>query len=219
VERALWDILESGEKRLNTYGVLLDRASPTPNEVLEPTLCFSYDFDERAAWEVEHKGWASGFVRLPDGRRAAVNFYDPVVLAQEVEENGVCLGEPGLIVVPSVTIENMQRAIKQLHKEGYFDTLADFLPAPCPCCGYLTLGVYATNPNGCCEFCPVCGWVRNQPQSLDPELAGGVNQVSLKQAQANHRDFGASHRTLLGTVRQPRPDEFPPGKQQGRDAE
>jgi len=176
----------------------------------EPTLSFSYDFDERAAWDIEAKGWARAVVRLPGGRRVAVNFYDPVVVAQELERDEVCVGEPGMIVVPSVTLENMNRAVHQLYGEGYFDSLADLLRVPCPCCGHLTLGAYPTNPAGYCDVCPVCFWVRNSLQSANPELEGGGNRISLTAARANYREFGASEKMFLGNVRPPRPEEMPP---------
>ena len=61
-------------------------------------------------------------------------FYDPVRLTQDLEtvqESGeVCIGEVGLIVLPSVTLENMEKAIQQLYTRGYFDGLPRLAESP-----------------------------------------------------------------------------------------
>ena len=57
-------------------------------------LLFSFEFDERAAYEVEQKGWLEQVsVGLPDGRVISVCFYDPVRLAQELDSE-VKRGKP-----------------------------------------------------------------------------------------------------------------------------
>ncbi len=86
-------------------------------------------FDERTAWEVEQKGFFEhARVRLPDGRIAKVCFWEPVRLAQDLEmdmrHGQVCIGEPGLILIPKVTLENMRAAVKELYRSGYFERLA-----------------------------------------------------------------------------------------------
>ena len=73
------------------------------NELSEPVLTFDDDFDERAAFEVELKGYYSlARVCLPDGARFRVCFYDPVRLSQDLEDEvksgAVCIAEPGLII-------------------------------------------------------------------------------------------------------------------------
>jgi hypothetical protein len=93
-----------------------------------PELIFECEFDERAAEEVELKGFFQhAAVCLPDGRRMKLSFWDPVRLAQDLETdlgNGrTCFAEPGLIVVPRVSVENMRRAVSELYRTGYFDHL------------------------------------------------------------------------------------------------
>jgi hypothetical protein len=97
-----------------------------------PTLSFTHGFDERVAFEAELKGYyANAVVQLPTGKSFKVCFYDPVRLAQDLErgqESGeVCIAEPGLIVVPRVTLHYMERAVARLFKEGYFEYLTPLL--------------------------------------------------------------------------------------------
>lgn len=93
-----------------------------------PKLIFTAEFNERAAFEAEARGyWGHSVVELPEGPRVAVCFYDAVRLSQDLEtvqEAGeVCIAEPGLIVLPKVTRDYMERAVKQLYEQGYFRRL------------------------------------------------------------------------------------------------
>jgi len=78
--------------------------------------------------ESEQRGYfGPAIVELPNNGRVRVCFYDPIRLSQDlktVQESGeVCIAEPGLIVIPSVTLEYMQRAVQQLYRQGYFEAL------------------------------------------------------------------------------------------------
>ena len=93
-----------------------------------PVLFFTCDFDERAAWEVEQKGFFEhASVRLPNGVDIQVSFWDPIRLSQDLETDfgrgEICFAELGLIIVPAVTVDNMKAAIAKLSKEGYFERL------------------------------------------------------------------------------------------------
>jgi hypothetical protein len=95
-----------------------------------PTATFHYpaDFDERAEFEMTSKGYLSGgSVELQDGRRYPVTFYDPMRLAQDVEASGSygipMLAEPGLVVIPEVTREAIERTIPELIELRFFDHL------------------------------------------------------------------------------------------------
>ena len=76
-------------------------------------LEFPAGFDERAVFEHEAKGWLPGVVVTAEGVRFELLFYDPVRLAQDVEEelrHAPFVFESNLVVIPSVTVENMARA-------------------------------------------------------------------------------------------------------------
>lgn len=74
----------------------------------------------------------------------------------------------------------------------------------CPCCGYKIL---SEKQRGSHELCPVCFWEDDGTQFDDPKLNGGANLVSLKQAQQNYIEFGASEKRFLQNVRKPTSDE------------
>jgi Cysteine-rich CPCC len=86
------------------------------------------------------------------------------------------------------------------------------MPAfPCACCGYVTLseGGHATH-----EICSICYWEDDFVQFTDPELAGGANRPSLRQAQACFDRIGACEEQALQHVRRPTPsDRRAPGRQ------
>jgi hypothetical protein len=77
---------------------------------------------------------------------------------------------------------------------------------PCPCCGYLTL---PEAPPGTFFICPVCFWEDDNVQFADPAYSGGANEVSLDEARANFRSFGASSESVREHVRRPEPRERP----------
>jgi hypothetical protein len=57
----------------------------------------------------------------------------------------------------------------------------------------------------------VCFWEDDGQDDYDADVVrGGPNGVlSLTQARANYRQFGACAERFIGDVRQPRPDELP----------
>ena len=79
------------------------------------------------------------------------------------------------------------------------------LPPRCPCCGYKTLP-----DRQALDVCVVCYWedVGQDDHDAD-EVKGGPNgDLSLTQARANYREFGASRREDLEYVRPPKPEEM-----------
>jgi hypothetical protein len=93
-----------------------------------PKLIFKEEFDERLAFDVAQKGWCGiAMVELPEGGRVDVFFYDPTRLAQDLEVDAKAghpyVAEPGLIVIPEVTLPYMEAAVEQLYKQGYFKRL------------------------------------------------------------------------------------------------
>jgi hypothetical protein len=93
-----------------------------------PRLVFKYPFDEATARDAEARGYlAYAAVELNNGKRYPVVFYDPVRLQQDLEveasEGRAFIAEPGMIVVPEVTLARMQDAIERLFQNGFFDSL------------------------------------------------------------------------------------------------
>jgi hypothetical protein len=91
-------------------------------------LVFLHSFDDLAAHEARDRGHLSHVsVEFADGSKYPVIFYDPVRLKQDLEEmtklGHPCLGDPGMIVIPEVTMEYMNAAITILAQEGYFSYL------------------------------------------------------------------------------------------------
>ena len=78
----------------------------------------------------------------------------------------------------------------------------------CACCGCHTL----LNP-GHYDICDVCGWeddpYETQPPRGNPDAISGPNRISLNEARANYKRFGASTERRRERVRAPRPEEQP----------
>lgn len=94
-----------------------------------PRLVFQVPLDDRTAFEIEQKGWCGiAAVELANGQQVPVFFYDPERLVQdlesEIKSGKACIAEPGMIVIPEVTISNMEKAVKQLSQGGYFSCFA-----------------------------------------------------------------------------------------------
>lgn len=93
-----------------------------------PQLIFGTPFDERAQFEARSAGYLSDvLVKLPDGSSYPVVFYDCTRLAQDLEYEAssgrMCVADPGMIVLPEVTLANMQAAVERLTAEGFFKAL------------------------------------------------------------------------------------------------
>lgn len=90
-----------------------------------PTLIFEHGFDERKQAEARARGYQSHvYVQFADGSRYRVVFYDCVRLQQdleyEVSSGTMCVADPGMIVLPEVTLENILKAVQKLARDGYF---------------------------------------------------------------------------------------------------
>jgi hypothetical protein len=99
-----------------------------------PRVILPEGFDERRAFETPLRGYLSDvFVETEEGLRYPVFFVDPVRLAQELEDNVELgqgfLAEPGMIVLPEVNLEAIDRAVKALWREGFFTHLSPLVPA------------------------------------------------------------------------------------------
>ena len=75
----------------------------------------------------------------------------------------------------------------------------------CPCCGYFT----HEESYELFEICEVCSWQYDGVAHDKPDMSGGANKVSLNQAKANFKKFGASELRFKKNVRPPALEEFP----------
>jgi hypothetical protein len=83
------------------------------------------EFDERDEAEMMMKGHLSNVVvRLDDGTRYELHFIDPVRLGRELELDAKAgtpyFAEPGLIVIPEVTLAAVRSTIERLAAGRYF---------------------------------------------------------------------------------------------------
>lgn len=82
-------------------------------------------FDKQAEYEMTLKGYLEGVTVLSkDGTKFPLCFIDPGRVSQEldlsVQRGRQFYAEPGLIVIPVVTMEAIKKAIDKLWKEGFF---------------------------------------------------------------------------------------------------
>ncbi len=86
------------------------------------------DWQEGDDWLISSKGWfCHNFVELENGNRYQVCFFDKGRLVQHLDDNEK-IGqsffiENALIVLSEVTVENMEKAIKEADRQGFFDNL------------------------------------------------------------------------------------------------
>ncbi len=82
-----------------------------------PKLTFKYGWDEKDEEETPMKGYRSdGILENQEGEMYRVYFIDPVRLQQDLEAErelgSPFLAEPGLIILPEVTREAMENAVR-----------------------------------------------------------------------------------------------------------
>lgn len=91
-------------------------------------LHFKHGFDSAQQADAEARGWLGDVIaESHDGRRYPVVFWDAVRLAQDLEAeqqfDRPFIADPGMIVLPLVTMANMQAAVDRLELEHFFDRL------------------------------------------------------------------------------------------------
>lgn len=91
-----------------------------------PELVFKVPFDERTAWEAEARGYFGCAAVRIGSDVFPVCFYDPVRLQQDLEsetqQGRAYLADPGLIVIPEVTLLRMKEEVENLFLEGFFSS-------------------------------------------------------------------------------------------------
>lgn len=86
--------------------------------------------------------------------------------------------------------------------EGIYDEAVGYriTKHPCPCCKNLT---FFEPARGTDYICPVCFWLDDELQFDAPNYEGSANRVSLEEARANYRTFGACSQDMVEHVRKP----------------
>ncbi len=101
--------------------------------MVAPKIIFTHGRNSRDEVEARERGyWGDIVVEVEGGRQFDLTFYDPVRLSQDLERlveiGEPYLAEPGLVVVPEVTIQNIEVAVHRLQLTGYFDRLLSRSP-------------------------------------------------------------------------------------------
>jgi hypothetical protein len=99
-----------------------------PSPVHAFNVVFPEWYDARAEFETPSKGYLPDVeVQLEDGSRYRLYFIDPVRLQQTLEEDAQAgreyFAEPGMVVLPQVTTQAVQKAVPGLMEDGFFQYL------------------------------------------------------------------------------------------------
>ncbi|MEO7735552.1 MAG: hypothetical protein ABIY55_31650 [Kofleriaceae bacterium] len=100
-------------------------------------LIFEDGFTELDAEDARDRGHRSHvYAELDDGALYQLTYYDLTRLAQDLEVD--CglgrrfLTEPGLIIIPEITLANMEAAARALAAEGFFERHVAPVPRSVP---------------------------------------------------------------------------------------
>jgi hypothetical protein len=91
-------------------------------------LVFTDGFGPRDEFETPLRGYRADVVaQLEDDSEYPMSFYDPTrlkqVLEDEIADGSRFFTEVGLVIVPEVTRETMEKAARELCRQGFFDSL------------------------------------------------------------------------------------------------
>jgi hypothetical protein len=91
-----------------------------------PRLVFAHDADERDLAPHGYRG--DVIVEFGDGESFPVYFYEPDAIREELDARirsgfGPFVAEPGLVVLPEITVAAMKSSVLELIEVGYFTHL------------------------------------------------------------------------------------------------
>ena len=96
---------------------------PLRDDADYPRLVFEYDVHERDLAPHGYRG--DVVVELAEGEAFPVYFYEPNAIREELEGRtrsgfGQFVAEPGLVVIPEITLASMKSSVLELIEVGYF---------------------------------------------------------------------------------------------------
>ena len=99
---------------------------PLRNHAEYPRLVFAHDVDERDIAPHGYRG--DVVVELVGGDSFPVYFYEPDAIREELDARrqsgfGQFVAEPGLVVIPEMTLAAMKSSVLELIEVGYFTHL------------------------------------------------------------------------------------------------
>ena len=99
---------------------------PLRDDAEYPRLVFSHDVDDRDMAPHGYRG--DVVVELADSEAFPVYFYEPDAVREELVARGNSgfgqfVAEPGLVVIPEITLANMKSSVLALIEVGYFSHL------------------------------------------------------------------------------------------------
>ena len=99
---------------------------PLRDDADYPRLVFVHDVDERDMAPHGYRG--DVHLQLVDGQSYPVYFYEPDAIREELEARrrsgfGQFMAEPGLVVIPDITLTAMKSSVSELIEVGYFTHL------------------------------------------------------------------------------------------------
>jgi hypothetical protein len=99
---------------------------PLRDDADYPRLVFAHDVDDRDLAPHGYRG--DVVVETADGEAFPVYFYEPCAVREELDGRmrsglGQFVAEPGLVVLPEITLAGMKSSVLELLEVGYFSHL------------------------------------------------------------------------------------------------
>lgn len=99
---------------------------PLQADACYPRLVFANDVDERDMAPQGYRG--DVVVEFANGEAFPIFFYEPAAVGEELDSRakwgfGRIVAEPGLIIIPEISVANMKSSVLELIETGYFTHL------------------------------------------------------------------------------------------------
>ncbi len=92
-----------------------------------PQIIWDRELDEYSCGEMQARGYARLDIAATEAVTYSLYFSDPVRLQQDLEvlvaDGYPCFDEPGLVVIPEITVENIEKAVAFLWSRDFFSHL------------------------------------------------------------------------------------------------